>query len=158
MLTLVVLVGCLVLLFDLAARRAGDIGWRGHVNWLIALPALALVAILAADWVTIAAYVAPMLLWLLLAIGALVIGALVVLPTKSREGQAADKGAVGPLAEFFSREGAILILFFLLLHTLGDTLANLTFRLLFEDLGYTNDEIAFYDVGLGFRSAKRRVR
>src|SRR3546814_14756939 len=30
------------------------------------------------------------------------------------------------------------------------TLANLTFRLLFEDLGYTNDEIAFYDVGLGF--------
>src|SRR3546814_11238315 len=91
-----------------------------------------------------------MLLWLLLAIGALVIGALVVLPTKSREGQAADKGAVGPLAEFFSREGAILILFFLLLHKLGDTLANLTFRLLFEDLGYTNDEIAFYDVGLGF--------
>src|SRR3546814_1442614 len=76
--------------------------------------------------------------------------ALVVLPTNSPEGKAADKGAVGPLAEFFSREGAILILFFLLLHKLGDTLANLTFRLLFEDLGYTNDEIAFYDVGLGF--------
>src|SRR3546814_14310304 len=30
------------------------------------------------------------------------------------------------------------------------TLANLTFRLLFDDLGYTNDEIAIYDVGLGF--------
>src|SRR3546814_4381015 len=44
------------LLFDLSARRARDIGWSGHVNWLIALPALALVAILAADWVTIAAY------------------------------------------------------------------------------------------------------
>src|SRR3546814_20973537 len=99
-----------------------------------------------------------MLLWLLLAIGALVIGALVVLPTKSREGQAADKGAVGPLAEFFSREGAILILFFLLLHKLGDTLANLTFRLLFEDLGYTNDEIAFYDVGqIGRASCRERV-
>src|SRR3546814_9799342 len=63
--------------------------------------------ILAADWVTIAAYVAPMLLWLLLAIGALVIGALVVLPTKSREGQAADKGAVGPLAEFRSEESRV---------------------------------------------------
>src|SRR3546814_5775099 len=95
---------------------SSDVCSSDLVNWLIALPALALVAILAADWVTIAAYVAPMLLWLLLAIGALVIGALVVLPTKSREGQAADRGAVGPLAEFFSREGAILILFFLLLH------------------------------------------
>src|SRR3546814_3966109 len=36
------------------------------------------------------------------------------------------------------------------MHKFGVTLANLTFRLLFEDLGYTNDEIAFYDVGLGF--------
>src|SRR3546814_11535862 len=78
--------------------------------------------------------------------------------TKSREGQAADKGAVGPLAEFFSREGAMLILCFLLLHKLGDTLANLTFRLLFEDLGYTNDEIAFYDVGqIGRASCRERV-
>src|SRR3546814_12788842 len=127
MLTLVVLVGCLVLLFDLAARRAGDIGWRGHVNWLIALPALALVAILAAAWVTIAAYVAPMLLWLLLAIGALVIGALVVLPTKSRPGTAAEKGAVGPLARFFSREGGNLILVLLLLHMLGHTLPQMHF-------------------------------
>src|SRR3546814_8051762 len=64
-LTLMVLVGYLFPLFDLSARRARDIGWSGHVNWLIALPALALVAILAADGVTIAAYVAPMLLWLL---------------------------------------------------------------------------------------------
>src|SRR3546814_16454373 len=104
-----VLVGYLFPLFDLSARRARDIGWSGHVNWLIALPALALVAILAADWVTIAAYVAPMLLWLLLAIGALVIAALDVLPTNSRAGQAAGQGAVGPPAAFFSREGAILL-------------------------------------------------
>src|SRR3546814_18675323 len=32
----------------------------------------------------------------------------------------------------------------------GDTLANLTFRLLFDDLRFTNDEIAAYDVGVGF--------
>ena len=38
----------------------------------------------------------------------------------------------------------------MLVHKIGDTLANLTFRLLFEDLGFTNDEIAFYDVSLGF--------
>ena len=42
------------------------------------------------------------------------------------------------------------MLLFVLLHKIGDTLANLTFRLLFEDLHYTNDEIAIYDVGFGF--------
>ncbi|MBE1526165.1 PAT family beta-lactamase induction signal transducer AmpG [Sphingopyxis sp. OAS728] len=149
-LTLMVLVGYLFPLFDLSARRARDIGWSGRVNWIIALPALALVAVLAADWGTITAYVGATLLGAVLAVGAIAIAALVALPTKSREGQSPDKSAVGPLAEFFSREGAVLILFFLLLHKIGDTLANLTFRLLFEDLGYTNDEIAFYDVGLGF--------
>src|SRR3546814_802303 len=56
----------------------------------------------------------------------------------------------GPLLEFFRRRGAFLVLLFILLHKIGDTLANLTFRLLFDDLGYTNDEIAIYDVGLGF--------
>ncbi len=57
---------------------------------------------------------------------------------------------VSPLAEFFKRSGALIVLLFVLVHKIGDTLANLTFRLLFEDLGYTNDEIAFYDVSLGF--------
>ena len=57
---------------------------------------------------------------------------------------------IAPLAEFFQRRGALLVLLFVLLHKIGDTLANLTFRLLFEDLRYTNDEIAIYDVGFGF--------
>src|SRR4029450_5855637 len=39
---------------------------------------------------------------------------------------------------------------FILLHKIGDTLANLTFRLLFDDLKFTNDEIAIWDVGVGF--------
>ncbi|MBL0000029.1 MAG: MFS transporter [Sphingomonadales bacterium] len=56
----------------------------------------------------------------------------------------------GPFTEFFQRTGAILVLIFILVHKIGDTLANLTFRLLFDDLGFTNDEIAFYDVGVGF--------
>ena len=55
-----------------------------------------------------------------------------------------------PLAEFFERKGAVVVLLFVLIHKIGDTLANLTLRLLFEDLGFTNDEIAFYDVGVGF--------
>lgn len=56
----------------------------------------------------------------------------------------------GPFTEFFQRSGAWLVLLFILVHKIGDTLANLTLRLLFEDLGYTNTEIAIYDVGVGF--------
>lgn len=57
---------------------------------------------------------------------------------------------VDPFVEFLSRTGAWLVLFFILIHKIGDTLANLTLRLLLDDLGYTNDEIAMYDVGFGF--------
>lgn len=56
----------------------------------------------------------------------------------------------GPFVEFFRRNGAWLVLLFILVHKIGDTLANLTFRLLFDDLGYSNDEIAVYDIGVGF--------
>jgi PAT family beta-lactamase induction signal transducer AmpG len=62
----------------------------------------------------------------------------------------AVRSVYGPFAEFFQRQGALLVLLFILLHKIGDTLANLTLRLLFDDLGFTNDEIAIYDVGLGF--------
>lgn len=55
-----------------------------------------------------------------------------------------------PLAEFMERPGAALVLLFILTHKIGDTLANLTFRLLFNDLGFSNAEIALYDVGFGF--------
>jgi len=57
---------------------------------------------------------------------------------------------VGPFAEFLRRHGAWLVLLFVLVHKIGDTLANLTLRLLFNDLGFSNDEIAAYDVVFGF--------
>jgi len=57
---------------------------------------------------------------------------------------------VEPFTEFLRRSGALLVLLFVLVHKIGDTLANLTFRLLFNDLGFSNNEIAVYDVGLGF--------
>ena len=60
------------------------------------------------------------------------------------------QAVAGPLTEFFRRRGALLVLLFVLLHKIGDTLANLTLRLLLNDLGFTNDEIATYDVGVGF--------
>ena len=63
---------------------------------------------------------------------------------------AAVRAIWGPFADFFKRSGAWLVLLFILIHKIGDTLANLTLRLLFDDLGFTNDEIAIWDVGLGF--------
>jgi len=71
-------------------------------------------------------------------------------PTARRSGNEVVASIVGPLMEFFRRRGALLVLLFILLHKIGDTLANLTFRLLFDSLGYSNDEIAVYDVGFGF--------
>jgi len=55
-----------------------------------------------------------------------------------------------PLTEFLKREGAVVVMLFVLIHKIGDTLANLTLRLLLTDLRFTNDEIAFYDVFVGF--------
>ncbi|MBA3666438.1 MAG: MFS transporter [Sphingomonas sp.] len=55
-----------------------------------------------------------------------------------------------PFVEFFQRQGAFLVLLFILIHKIGDTLGQLTLRLLLDDMGYSNDEIAIYDVGFGF--------
>ncbi|MEO7787814.1 MAG: MFS transporter, partial [Sphingomicrobium sp.] len=77
-------------------------------------------------------------------------------PTRHREPKAAPgfgravAAVWRPFVEFFQRKGALLVLLFILLHKIGDTLANLTFRLLFDDLGFSNDEIAIWDVGVGF--------
>lgn len=60
------------------------------------------------------------------------------------------KSIWGPFVQFLTREGALIVLAFVLVHKIGDTLGQLTVRLLFDDLGFTNDEIATYDVGVGF--------
>ncbi len=71
-------------------------------------------------------------------------------PTEKKGLGEAWAAIIGPFAEFFRRNGAWLVLLFILLHKIGDTLANLVLRLLLDDMGYTNDEIAIYDVGVGF--------
>ncbi|MEI9851730.1 MAG: MFS transporter [Sphingomonas sp.] len=136
-----VLVGYLFPLFDLSARRARDAGLSSHVTWAMLLPVAGVIAGLWRGWESIEALA-------LLGAGALAALGLAALPSKGAV--AADGGKVGPLVEFFRREGAWIIFLFILVHKLGDTLANLTLRLLFNDLGYTNSEIAFYDVIVGF--------
>jgi PAT family beta-lactamase induction signal transducer AmpG len=122
-------------------------GWRiGSV----AAGALALVLAARIGWE--AAYIACAAF----AIPAMITGLIMGEPKRHREpsektGLAETWASIiGPFAEFFRRSGAWLVLLFILLHKIGDTLANLVLRLLLDDMGYTNDEIAIYDVGVGF--------
>jgi MFS transporter, PAT family, beta-lactamase induction signal transducer AmpG len=94
-----------------------------------------------------------------LALPAMLVGWLLGEPPRRQVARAtAGRGLLGtfedavvtPFTEFMSRHGAWLVLLFVLLHKIGDTLANLTLRILLNDLGFSNDEIAVYDVGVGF--------
>jgi PAT family beta-lactamase induction signal transducer AmpG len=122
-------------------------GWRiGSA----AAGALALVIAARAGWT--AAYAACAVFALPAMITALVLGEPERRKVVAERRSVAEiwRSIVGPFAEFFQRSGAWLVLLFILVHKIGDTLANLTFRLLFNDLGFSNDEIALYDVGVGF--------
>ena len=56
---------------------------------------------------------------------------------------------LAPLADFLQRQGAWIVLAFVLVHKIGDTVCQLSVRLLYNDLGFTKEEIAYYDVTLG---------
>ena len=122
-------------------------GWRiGSA----AAGALALYVAARADWA--AAYIACAAFALPAMITALVVGepARHVVTRGKRGLTTVWTSIVGPFTEFLRRYGAWIVLAFVLVHKIGDTLANLTIRLLLNDLGYTNDEIAAYDVVFGF--------
>ncbi len=122
-------------------------GWR-----IGAAGAGALALIVAARYGWTAAYLSCAFLALPAILTALILGEPARRQAAStRRGlQEIWRSIAGPFGEFFRRQGAWPILVFILVHKIGDTLANLTFRLLFDTLGFTNDEIAIYDVGLGF--------
>jgi len=137
----------------LEPRQLGVGSGMSQYGWRIGSAgagALALVVAARSDWSM--AYLACAALALPAMLTALVMGE----PERHRDpvekkGFARTVAAVWkPFHEFFQRSGAWLVLLFILLHKIGDTLANLTFRLLFDDLGFTNDEIAIWDVGVGF--------
>jgi PAT family beta-lactamase induction signal transducer AmpG len=122
-------------------------GWRiGSV----AAGALALVVAQRAGWEW--GYLACAVF----ALPAMLTGLVVGEPTRHREASRrkglaeAWTAIAGPFAEFFHRTGAWIVLLFILLHKIGDTLGQLVLRLLLDDLGFSNDEIALYDVGVGF--------
>ena len=137
----------------LEPRQLGVGSGMNQYGWRIGsagAASLALVVAARADW-SLAYYACA-----LLALPAMIVGAVMGEPVRRRP-PAPVLGVVqaivayfSPLTEFLKREGATVVLLFVLIHKVGDTLANLTLRLLFVDLGYTNDEIAFYDVFIGF--------
>ena len=137
----------------LEPRQLGVGSGMNQYGWRIGsagAASLALVIAARADW-SMAYYTCA-----LLALPAMIVGAVMGEPTRRRPPVAvvgvlqAIVAYFSPLTEFLKREGAIVVLLFVLIHKVGDTLANLTLRLLFDDLGFTNDEIAFYDVFIGF--------
>ncbi|MGN6268916.1 MAG: AmpG family muropeptide MFS transporter [Sphingomonas sp.] len=137
----------------LEPRQLGVGSGMSQYGWRIGSAgagALALVIAARGGWQ--AAY----LVCALLALPAMLTGLVVGEPERHREiGERRSVATVlkaiwGPFVQFFERQGAWIVLAFILIHKIGDTLANLTFRLLFDSLGFTNDEIAFFDVGLGF--------
>jgi PAT family beta-lactamase induction signal transducer AmpG len=137
----------------LEPRQLGAGSGMSQYGWRIgsaAAGALALVVAARFGWA--AAYLACAVF----ALPAMLVGAVMGEPARHRE-PARPRGFIeavvayfSPLTEFVRRQGALVVLLFVLVHKIGDTLANLTLRLLFQDLGFTNDEVAFYDVGIGF--------
>src|SRR2546428_1314464 len=137
----------------LEPRQLGVGSGMSQYGWRIgAAAAGALALVLAARLGWTAAYLACAAFALPAMLGGMVMGE----PARHRE-PAKARGVVeaivayfSPLTEFLKRQGALVVLLFVLIHKIGDTLANLTLRLLFQDLGFSNDEVAFYDVGIGF--------
>jgi PAT family beta-lactamase induction signal transducer AmpG len=137
----------------LEPRQLGVGSGMSQYGWRIgaaAAGALALVIAFRVGWT--AAYIACAVF----ALPAMLVGIFMGEPRRHRE-PARPHGVVealvayfSPLTEFLKRPGALVVLLFVLIHKIGDTLANLTLRLLFQDLGFTNDEVAFYDIGVGF--------
>jgi PAT family beta-lactamase induction signal transducer AmpG len=137
----------------LEPRQLGAGSGMSQYGWRIgAAAAGALALVIAARFGWAAAYIACAAF----ALPAMAVGLVMGEPKRHRE--PARPHGVGeaivayfsPLIEFLRRQGAVVVLVFVLIHKIGDTLANLTLRLLFQDLGFTNDEVAFYDVGIGF--------
>jgi PAT family beta-lactamase induction signal transducer AmpG len=137
----------------LEPRQLGAGSGMSQYGWRIgsaAAGALALVLAARVGWA--AAYIACAAF----ALPAMLVGVVMGEPPRHRE-PAKPRGLVeavvayfSPLLEFIQRQGALVVLLFVLIHKIGDTLANLTLRLLFQDLGFTNDEVAFYDIAIGF--------
>lgn len=137
----------------LEPRQLGAGSGMSQYGWRIGSAAAGgLALVVASRWGWSAAYVACAAF----ALPGMLVGFFMGEPARHREAaksrgvREAVSAYFNPLVDFMRRRGALVVLLFVLIHKIGDTLANLTLRLLFQDLGFSNDEVAFYDVGVGF--------
>jgi MFS transporter, PAT family, beta-lactamase induction signal transducer AmpG len=139
------LFGFIYPLVDLSVRRAHDLGWSGHTAWLLALP---VVASLIGNWplFLVASFVA------LTYVGSLCIltGNAGVNAWGEAPATLEKRNVVGPMVDFFRRKGAWLVFLFVLVHKIGDTMANLMIRDLLVTVGFDKDQILWGDVVVGF--------
>jgi PAT family beta-lactamase induction signal transducer AmpG len=137
----------------LEPRQLGVGSGMSQYGWRIGSVAAGALALVLAEFV---GWEIAYLACAAFALPAMITGLVVGEPTRHREptehkGIAKTVKAIwGPFAEFFLRQGAVIVLLFILLHKIGDTLGQLVLRLLLDDMGYTNTEIAVWDVGVGF--------
>lgn len=129
-----------------ASAGMSQYGWRFGAT---AASSLALIVATRSNWTW--AYVASALLVLPAIITSLILG-----EPKDRRPPIPTTGVVqffsnliSPFIEFLSREGGAVVLAFVLVSRIGDTMSNLMVRDLFHTLGYTKPEILYGDVWFG---------
>src|SRR4030095_2528477 len=131
----------------LEPRQLGVGSGMNQYGWRIgAATAGALALVVAARYGWAPAYTACALF----ALPAMLVGVFMGEPERHRE-PAVSRGVMqaivtyfSSLAEFLKREGALVVLLFVLIHKIGDTLANLTLRLLFQELGLRHQQVGVY--------------
>jgi MFS transporter, PAT family, beta-lactamase induction signal transducer AmpG len=139
------LIGFLYPIVDLSIRRAQDIGWPGYTAWLLALPVVTAAIgnwnlFLGASFVTLT-----------------FVAALAIFKGQADSNRFGDapaalekRNVVGPMVDFFRRQGAWLVFLFVLVHKIGDTMANLMIRDLLVTVGFSKEQILWGDVVVGF--------
>ncbi len=137
----------------LEPRQLGVGSGMSQYGWRIGAATAAGIALVVADR---AGWQAGYLACAPLALTAVLTGLFMGEPVRHREpahkrglGELVD-AFLSPLADFFRRSGALLVLAFVLVHKIGDTMANLMIRDLLVELDFTKPEIAQADVGVGF--------
>jgi PAT family beta-lactamase induction signal transducer AmpG len=141
----IALIGFIYPLVDLSVRRAHDVGWSGHVAWALALP---MVTAAIGNWPLFLAGCGVALA--LIAALAIKGGDAAVNRFGDSPAMLEKRDIVGPMVDFFRRSGAWLVFVFVLVHKIGDTLANLMLRDLLVTVGFTKDQILWGDVVVGF--------
>jgi MFS transporter, PAT family, beta-lactamase induction signal transducer AmpG len=131
--------------FDLTVRRLHDLGRTGFLALVLIVPSLATFTNSFNTFLGGCAVAVALIAYLMLKRGDSG-------PNNYGESPATleKRNVTGPMIEFFRREGAWLIFIFVLVHKIGDTMANLMVRDLFVTKGFSKEEILFADVWIGF--------